>query len=205
MQTAFLLKHKPKIEKRKYSLATISDGERSFKPCSTVSPRAKVSSSVRTVTFGNRLPLQALLLFLWRTPLIVPNCIIKICLAGNGQFICITTFRPYTKQTITGMKSGPTDFTGTDSSDWLRGEYQQEIESVLLILPVQLPGTLTDPQTDWWTDSAHMRGHSHSPPTPPLTPAEELTPGEDKKLATWQSQCLDLRTTDRCILCSTIS
>lgn len=134
MQTAFLLKHKPhrkrerkrKIKKegrkRKKELTTLSEGERSFKPCPTVLPLAKVSSFVRIGTFGNRLPLQALFLFLWRIPLTVPNCIIRICLAGNGQFICITTFRPYTKQTITGMKSGPTDFLGIDCPGWLRGK-----------------------------------------------------------------------------------
>lgn len=101
------------------SLATLCNRVGSFKPCPTVLPRAKVSSAVRTGTFGIRQPLQALFLFLWRIPLTVPNCIIRICLAPKGQFICITTFRPYTKQTITGMKSGPTDFTATD---WHRGK-----------------------------------------------------------------------------------
>lgn len=113
----FKMQTKKKKEKKNYHLAAISDGEGSFKPCPTVLPRAKVSSSVRFGTFGNRLLLQALFWFLWRIPLTVPNCIIRICLAGNGQFICITTVRPYTKRTITGMESGPTDFTGTDCPD----------------------------------------------------------------------------------------
>lgn len=132
----------------KYILAPVSDGKRCFKPCPTVLPRAKVSSCVRTGTFGSRLPPPVLFLLLRRIPLTVPNCIIEIPLAGNGQFICITTFTPYTKQTIAGMKSGLTDVTGTDCSGWLGGHQQQEIKQVLPILPVQFSCPLPVPQTD---------------------------------------------------------
>ena len=149
MQTAFFENTNKKNRKgeKKYILAPVSDGKRGFKPCPTVSPRAKVSSSVRIGTFGSRLPLPVLFLFLGRIPLTAPNCVIEIPLAANGQFICITTFRPYTKQTIAGMKSGLTDFTGTAYSAWL-GQHQQEIKQVLPVLPVQfscpLPGLQTD-------------------------------------------------------------
>lgn len=64
------------------------------------------------------------------------------------------------------MKSGPTDFIGTDCSGWLRGKYKQEIKSVLLILPVLSPHPLTDKQRDRQTDRqcACVQVHSlHKP------------------------------------------
>lgn len=89
-------------------------------------------------TFGKKQPLPALLLFLWRIPLTVPNCMIRICLADNGQFICISTFRPYTKQSQVWRLVPQSPVEGTT----LTGSGNIPAGSPVCVLPASCPDFL---------------------------------------------------------------